>query len=234
LLGDGVTRDILTDWRTAPISNKLRAMLGFLARFTHSPGGITRNDIEVLRKAGVSDCAFVDAVYICMGFNVINRIADAMDFKVPTADVFTSSAKFMRKFGYKLMSGSWRVGNGRLAFRAREDQSPVDPYQGMMKRLKYTVLSGSGTLDVVIRKAAGAGAEISGAIGEYVNRVAKGDYERLDEDICKLHQQGYSDDQIFEATVSAALGAGLRRLDLALSALRRSSAQESLPIRNVS
>ena len=41
-----------------------------------------------------------------------------------------------------------------------------------------------------------------------------------DEDIQELHRAHYSDDQIFEAAVSAALGAGLYRLDCVLTALR--------------
>jgi hypothetical protein len=36
-----------------------------------------------------------------------------------------------------------------------------------------------------------------------------------------LRAAGYSEDQIFEATVSCALGAGLRRLDAGLSAIER-------------
>jgi len=96
-----------------------------------------------------------------------------------------------------------------------------------MTSLKESVLVGSGTLDVRIRNAGGAGENISGAIGNYVKKVAHRDYQGLDEDITALHQEGYSDDQIFEATVSSALGASIHRLDLALSALRTSSAQQS-------
>jgi len=66
-----------------------------------------------LRTAGVSDRAFVDAVYICMGFNVINRIADAMNVRSPSTDVFAKGSKLMRKFGYKMISGSWRGNNER-------------------------------------------------------------------------------------------------------------------------
>ena len=126
----------------------------------------------------------------------------------------------MRKFGYRLMSGSWRPSNGQDHFRARDNQSVFDPYEGMMRGLKESVLSGPGTLDSMIRSAAGAGAEVSGAIGEYVKKVAQRNDVELDRDITRLHKEGYSDDQIFEATVSAALGAGVYRLELALSALK--------------
>ena len=42
----------------------------------------------------------------------------------------------------------------------------------------------------------------------------------MDEDVEALRQAGYSEDQIFELTVSAALGAGFRRLKSALDILR--------------
>ena len=42
--------------------------------------------------------------------------------------------------------------------------------------------------------------------GPYVKKVAKHAYEVTDKDMTALRQAGYSDDQIFEATVSAALG----------------------------
>jgi alkylhydroperoxidase/carboxymuconolactone decarboxylase family protein YurZ len=41
-----------------------------------------------------------------------------------------------------------------------------------------------------------------------------------DEDIAGLHQAGYSEDEIFEITLSAALGAGLARLERGFAALK--------------
>ena len=41
-----------------------------------------------------------------------------------------------------------------------------------------------------------------------------------DDDIRELYRAHYSDDQIFEAAVSAALGAGLYRLECVLKVLR--------------
>src|SRR5258705_1795539 len=124
----------------------------------------------------------------------------------------------MRRFGYKLMSGTWKGSKGRKrAFRAntnpssRSAQCIADPYQSMMKRLEEAVLRGPGTLDVKIREAAGAGAEISGTLGEFIKKTAQADYGGIGGLITNLQREGYSDDQIFEATISAALGAGTRR-----------------------
>jgi alkylhydroperoxidase family enzyme len=217
LLGDKLTGEILTDWRTAPISEKLRAVLGFIVQLTDAPDRIGPHDISLLRGLGVSDRAIIDAAYICVGFNIINRIADAMDFKVPQTEVFVSGAWFMRRFGYRLMSGSFAEKNGSRV-RLNQDVTLIDPYQSMMKRLQDRVFSGPGTLDVSLRQAIGAGDQIGGALGRYISKVAQRDYRGLEKCISNLRSEAYSDDQIFEITVSAALGAGVRRLRSVLNA----------------
>jgi len=138
----------------------------------------------------------------------------------------------MRRFGYRLMSGSWPSTNASH-IHSNEDVSPpsnqsvMDPYQGMLKRLQDTVFSGPGTLDSALRQAAGAGAQISGALGLYVRKVRQRDYKGIDNCIADLRLEGYSDDQIFEATVSAAVGAGVWRLQLTLKGLRESLSSQA-------
>jgi hypothetical protein len=95
-----------------------------------------------------------------------------------------------------------------------------DRYASQVKRLKETVLSGPGALDPAVRKAACLAAELPGVLGPYMKKVAKHAYKVTDRDMIALRQAGYSDDQIFEATVSAALGAGLVRLESGLRALQ--------------
>ena len=179
MLGDKLTDEILTDWRTAPISEKLRATLGFIVQLTDAPERTGPHDIAALRELGVSDRAIIDATYICVGFNIINRLADAMDFKVPETSVFVRGAWFMRRFGYRLMSGSFAEKNGgRL--HSHEDVISIDPYERMMKRLQDSVFFGPGTLDTSLRQAIGEGKQIGGVVGQYVSAVAQRDYKVLD------------------------------------------------------
>ena len=57
-------------------------------------------------------------------------------------------------------------------------------------------------------------------LGAYIKKVTEHAYLVTDDDIADLKRAQYSDDQIFEATVSAALGAGLVRLNCVFRALR--------------
>jgi len=88
-----------------------------------------------------------------------------------------------------------------------------------MQRLVEAVLWGPGTLDPTIRRAAAAGEDVPDALSGYLDKVARHAYKVTDEDVAALREAGYSEDQIFEATVSCALGAGLRRLDAGLRAI---------------
>jgi uncharacterized peroxidase-related enzyme len=83
---------VLEDWRTAPISEKLRAMLGFLEKLTLHPADIGHDDVKPLRTLGLTDKAIEDAIYVCAYFNIIDRVADALGFAVPPAEVFAASA----------------------------------------------------------------------------------------------------------------------------------------------
>jgi alkylhydroperoxidase family enzyme len=85
-----------------------------------------------------------------------------------------------------------------------------------------------------VRKAASLAVELHEALGPYVQKVAHHAYKVTDEDITALHQGGYSDDQIFEVTVSAALGAGLVRLESGLAILRGRAVSTSIGMTEVS
>ena len=98
-------------------------------------------------------------------------------------------------------------------------QPSLDPHDQKVRRLQTAVLAGPGALDPSLRQAIGGGQEISGVLGAYVIKVAEHAHLVTDEDIADLHKAGYTDDQIFEATISAALGAGILRLECVLRAL---------------
>jgi alkylhydroperoxidase family enzyme len=193
---------------------------------TLAPSEIVAHDLATLRDAGLTDRAILDAAYVCVGFNVIARIADALGFKIPSEELFSKTAKLLVLFGYRRLSGFW---TGSVYNRSADliftitstitGQPTFDPYQRMVRRLRNAVFSGPGSLSPAIRQTISADRGQSGVLGAYAKKVAEHAYLVTDEDIAELHLAHYTDDQIFEATVSAALGAGLWRLDCVLRAL---------------
>lgn len=160
--------------------------------------------------------ALVDATYVCVGFNIVTRIANALGFKVPSEELLLRAARLLRLFGYKRLSGFWISGSNNSAMRGLN----TDPYTNKMDRLRYAVIRGPGSLAPNIRQAISEGAYGSSPLGAFAQKVAEHAFMVNDDDIRELHRAHYSDDQIFEAAVSAALGAGLYRLDCVLAILR--------------
>ena len=94
-------RAVLEDWRTAPVAERVRATLGFLEKLNRTPAEVGPVDLAPLRAAGVREQAIADAIYVCALFNVIDRVADALGFEVPTAAQFARGARFLLRFGYR-------------------------------------------------------------------------------------------------------------------------------------
>ena len=88
-----------------------------------------------------------------------------------------------------------------------------------MERVRSAVVSSPGSLAPKIRQAISEGAYVSGPLGTFAQKVSEHAFMVNDDDIAALHRAHYSDDQIFEAAVSAALGAGLYRLERVRAAL---------------
>ena len=62
--------------------------------------------------------------------------------------------------------------------------------------------------------------EIPTNLVDYVRKVTLYAYKTTDEDVLALREAGYSEDQIFEITLCASMGAGLGRFERGLSALK--------------
>jgi alkylhydroperoxidase family enzyme len=91
---------ILADHRTAPIEPGLRASLDLLQKATLTPSEVTPADVDAVRAAGVSDAAIEDALAVCFGFNLIDRVADSLGFDCPPAEVHAAYAERFLAEGY--------------------------------------------------------------------------------------------------------------------------------------
>jgi alkylhydroperoxidase/carboxymuconolactone decarboxylase family protein YurZ len=97
-----------------------------------------------------------------------------------------------------------------------------DPFATQMNRLEQAVLFEPGRLSPQVRQAAATDGSVPEVLRTYVDKIIKYAYRVTDEDVQLLLEAGYSQDQIFELTVSAALGAGMTRLKRGLELLEES------------
>ena len=70
-----------------------------------------------------------------------------------------------------------------------------------------------------LREAAQPDREAPPEFAAYLDKVRRNAYKVTDQDVQALKDAGYSEDLIFEQTVSVAVGAGLERLEAALTVL---------------
>ena len=70
-----------------------------------------------------------------------------------------------------------------------------------------------------LREAAQPDREAPPELAPFLDKVRKNAYRVTDEDVQALKQAGFSEDVIFEQTVSVAVAAGLTRLEAALEVL---------------
>jgi alkylhydroperoxidase family enzyme len=89
-----------------------------------------------------------------------------------------------------------------------------------LRALRDHVAEAPGQLSPVVRVAALSGAAVPAAAQAYTDKVRRHAYKVTDRDVEDLRAAQWSEDQIFELTVAAALGAGVSRLDHARRALR--------------
>lgn len=71
-----------------------------------------------------------------------------------------------------------------------------------------------------LREAARPDREAPPEFAAYLEKVRRHAYKTTDADVQVLKDAGYSEDEIFEHTVSGAVAAGLERLDAGLGTLR--------------
>jgi len=100
-LGTDVVDSVFRDFRTARVSPQVRAVLGFLDKLCRDPMSIGPEDAQTVFDAGVSEGGLEAAIHICTAFTVINGVADALGFEVPSASGLLKNADFLLKHGYR-------------------------------------------------------------------------------------------------------------------------------------
>ena len=95
-------------------------------------------------------------------------------------------------------------------------------YGTYVEKLRASVTQSPGALapDVRLAILERDRSRIPPALAPYLDKVWAHAYRVTDEDVELLKRGGFSEDEIFEATAAAAVGAALMRLERAMGALR--------------
>ena len=68
----------MQDYTAADLNTQDRLILDFATKLTRRPAGVTVDDMQPLRAAGLDDGAIHDVVQVVALFNYFNRVADGL------------------------------------------------------------------------------------------------------------------------------------------------------------
>ena len=77
-LDEALVNAIREDYRSAPIDERDKVMLGYVEQLTRDATKIGRGDHDRLRASGFDDRGILQITLIASWFNYINRVADAL------------------------------------------------------------------------------------------------------------------------------------------------------------
>ena len=88
---------------TAPLTNKMKALLNIAGKVQQSGKSVTPEDVEEARKQGAGDRDIHDTVLIAAAFSMFNRYVDGLASLTPTdPKVYEEMGKRMATMGYVL------------------------------------------------------------------------------------------------------------------------------------
>ena len=94
-------RQVRDNYKTARISEKLRAMLGLLETFTLHPDKMSPEKVRAVMAQGVSKAAIRDAFYVAFLFNTYDRLADTLGWELPDRAYYLKAGQRLLHHGYK-------------------------------------------------------------------------------------------------------------------------------------
>jgi uncharacterized peroxidase-related enzyme len=93
---------IREDLNTAPVSEKMKALLRIAAQVQQSGRNVSPELVETAKKQGVTDEELHDTVLIAAAFCMYNRYVDGLNTMLPeTKDDYVDMGKRLAKKGYK-------------------------------------------------------------------------------------------------------------------------------------
>src|SRR6056297_1525197 len=82
----GLIDALIDDPGSAPVDDKLRPVLAYVARLNTLPSKLTQSDAQAVYDAGWSEAALYEAVQVCALFNMMNRIIEGTGINFDYAD----------------------------------------------------------------------------------------------------------------------------------------------------
>jgi AhpD family alkylhydroperoxidase len=185
---------------------QLRAVREFLELTSRTPDRVNAGE-AIAGVAALPEDALREALRVGLVWNIVNRLANAFGFTLREGQLH-SGTRALHRFGYRFPA--FLLADG-----------PANDHGDVVANLRHAVLDAPATTDPALRAAAVAGDPLPEPWQAYATTVRDASYRVTDTDLNRLTAAGCSEDQIFEVTVAAAVGAALRSFDVGRNALEQ-------------
>ncbi len=109
--GNAIVEQVKRDFGTAPVSEKLKALLAIATKVRQDGKLVTKADIEAAKGQGASDLEIHDTVLIAAAFCMYNRYVDGLGTWQPQdPEMYAQMGKHLAEEGYRTPSVRQPVG----------------------------------------------------------------------------------------------------------------------------
>lgn len=103
--GEQVVEQVKSDFQSAPVTPKLKALLAIAGKVQQGGKRVTAEDVERARAEGATDVEIHDTVLIAAAFCMYNRYVDGLDTRQPQdANMYAEMGRHLAKEGYRTPS----------------------------------------------------------------------------------------------------------------------------------
>lgn len=100
--GPGVVEAVKTDFHSAPVSPKLKALLAIAAKVQQDGKLVTATDVDAARREGATDLEIHDTVLIAAAFCMYNRYVDGLGTWQPdNPEMYAQMGRHLAEEGYR-------------------------------------------------------------------------------------------------------------------------------------
>jgi hypothetical protein len=207
---------VYTDWKHAPIDERLRSPLGMLEALMLHPEKFHAEQFEAMRTAGHDRVAMEDAVAVGAMFACITKIADCLGFEHPNAQTKKMTSRYLLGVGYGPATAE--LGGERRYAKVWADlqQAVLTTPGNADPKLREQVYA---WIDRDVRHADARLGELPRELQGLVGKAARNAHRLTDEDVNAPLKQGWDEGGVFEIVVALATAAGASRYALAMDVI---------------
>lgn len=100
--GEQVVKQVKTDFQSAPVTPKLKALLKIAGKVQQGGKNVTSDDVAEARSQGATDLEIHDAVLIAAAFCMYNRYVDGLGTWQPQDEtMYAEMGKQLAEHGYR-------------------------------------------------------------------------------------------------------------------------------------